>query len=449
MKKRLFLIIAIVLSLSIASCKTNETNNVISRNESSNPPSESSIDSNLSDIETSVSQNPENPEIPETSNPSAPPEIPKEDTVINFLACPDNIIHPSVYKDAIDRAAAQNGTSSNYSDLHNAVYDFAPIYEYIAEDVKNAHIAYLNQETLLGGTSGGISGYPCFNTPTALIETISALEFDVVNVAHNHMLDSGDTDYLENCNKLLEEKDIKVIGYYPNKESLNNIRVIEREGIKVAFLSYTYGTNGQRLPKGSSFVIPLFSEELLTNQVTLAKSLADIVVVSCHWGDENTFIPNKMQKKYASLMCELEVDVVLGMHPHVIQPMEWMTSSNGSKTLVIYSLGNLVSGMARGKNMLGGLFYMDIRKDAETGEVTIESPMFLPIVCHYNKSQRNYKIYYLSDYTEDLALSHGVHKYEGSKGTLEGGIFNLENLYKTLNKYISNEFLPEEYHHFK
>ncbi len=374
------------------------------------------------------------------------PNVPAEDTVISFLACPDNIIHPTVYKDAIDRASATSGTDPDYSNLHNAQYDFAPIYKYIADDVKNADITYLNQETLLGGTSGKISGYPCFNTPVALLDTILDLDFDVVNVAHNHMLDSGDTRYLENCSNLLEENGVKVIGYYPNKESLNNIRIIEEQGIKVAFLAYTYGTNGMRLPASSEFVIPLFSEELLTTQVQLAKSLADVVIVSCHWGDENTFNPNNNQKKYAKLMCDLGVDVVLGMHPHVIQPIEWMTSETGNKTLVIYSLGNLISGMAKGKNMLGGLFTMDIRKNAETGEVTIESPLFIPIVSHYNKSHRDYTVYYLSDYTDELALSHGVYRYEGSgNGSLVGGKFTLENLYKTLNKYISIEFLPEEY----
>ncbi len=446
MKKYLFILLSMIVAVSLIACNSasNDISSVSSVGSESSSQNTSAPNDDISDI----SSDDVSDEVSDDTSASVDvPNAPLEDTVISFLACPDNIIHPTVYKDAIDRAAAKNGTEPNYSDLHNAEYDFAPIYKYIADDVKNADITYLNQETLLGGTSGSVSGYPCFNTPVALIDNIAELDFDVVNVAHNHMLDSGDTRYLENCNSLLEEKGIEVIGYYPDKDSLNNIRVIEEQGIKVAFLAYTYGTNGQRLPANSSFVIPLFSEELVTSQVNLAKSLADIVIVSCHWGDENTFEPNRDQKKYASLMCELGVDVVLGMHPHVIQPVEWMTSENGNKTLVIYSLGNLISGMARGKNMLGGLFSIDIRKDAETGEVTIESPLFIPIVSHYNRSHRDYTVYYLSDYTDELALDHGVYRYEGSgRGSLVGGSFNIENLYKTLNTYISNEFLPEEYH---
>ncbi len=439
MKKHFALITALLMIISLFACNApvnSNTQSLVTSSQTSETSITDSTSSNTSEIESSQ-------DISDIS--SEVPVEPAEDTVISFLACPDNIIHPTVYKDAIDRAAAANGVSPDYSDLHNAEYDFSPIYEYIAEDVKKADVSYLNQETLLGGTCKSIAGYPNFNTPTALIDTIVDLDFDVVNVAHNHMLDSGDTRYLENCNSLLESNNIEVIGYYPDKDSLNNIRIIEEQGIKLAFLAYTYGTNGHKLPSNSSFVIPFFSEELVTSQVTLAKTMADIVIVSCHWGYENTFSPNKMQKQYAKLMCDLEVDVVLGMHPHVIQPVEWMTSESGHKTLVIYSLGNLISSMSKGMNMLGGLFRMDIRKDAETGIVTIESPLFIPIVTHYNKSHRDYKVYYLSDYTAELALSHGVTRYDGSGGTLEGGKFTLDNLYKTVNKYISNEFLPEEY----
>lgn len=377
------------------------------------------------------------------------------DTVVSFLACPDNIIHPSVFYDAIERNSRQNNVEPTFNDLHNADYEFSSIYEFVADDIMNADISYINQETLIGGTSGKIIGYPCFNSPTAVADTVIDLGFDVVNVAHNHMLDSGNTKYLENCNSIFENAGLEVIGYYPDSESTSNITVIESKGIKVAFLAYTYGTNGIRLPSNSEFVIPYLNKELVTKQVELAKQVSDIVIASCHWGYEDTFNPNNEQKEYADLMCNLGVDVVLGMHPHVIQPMEWKTSESGHKTLVVYSLGNFVSGMVAGKNMLAGMLSLDIIRDAETNEVYIDTPLFVPTVTHYTKKTRvasndtgyrDFKIYPLIDYTEELAQEHGVKRYEKSHSTtLVGGGFSIENLNATLNKYIPDEFLPIEF----
>lgn len=416
----------------------------------------STIDSENSAVSGSTNDNPNNESsvITDENVSSEVSEVP-QDTVVSFLACPDNIIHPSVFYDALERAARNDGVKADFSDLHNAKYDFPYIYEHVAEAVKNADISYINQETLIGGTSGRIIGYPCFNSPKPVADTVIDLGFDVVNVAHNHMLDSGDTRYLENCNKVFEEKGVEVIGYYPDEASTENITVIEREGIKVAFLSYTYGTNGIPLPKNSKFVIPYFSEALVKKQVSFAKQVADVIIVSCHWGYEDTFGVNGEQKKYAKLMCDLGVDVVLGMHPHVIQPMEWMTSESGHKSLVVYSLGNFVSGMVGGMNMLAGMLSLDIVKDVETGEISIENPLFIPTVTHYEKKgsvasndtgYRNFKICYLSDYTEEQASAHGVCIYELGHGTtLVNGKFSKKTLVDTLVKYIPQEFLPEEF----
>lgn len=411
----------------------------------------------ISDISVALNESQETSPEPaevsvETSKEPEPDPIP-QDTVVSFLACPDNIIHPSVFYDAIDRAAAAKGVKPSYNNLHDADYDFEPIYEFVAEMIESADIAYINQETLVGGRSGKIIGYPCFNSPQAIADTVVGLGFDVVNVAHNHMLDSGNTKYLENCNSVFKSLGVEVIGYYPDKESLNDITVIERNGIKVAFLSYTYGTNGIKLPASSKAVIPYFNKELIKTQVELAKSLADVTVVSCHWGVENTYNPNSMQKEYARYMCELGVDVVLGMHPHVIQPMEWMTSESGSKTLVVYSLGNFVSGMKAANNTLAGMLSLNFVKDGNTGVVTVGAPLFIPTVTHYidtpgkmsnDTGFRDFKIYLLEDYSEALAAKHGVCTYEKShKSTLVGGKFSKQNLLKTIYKYIPEEFLPQ------
>lgn len=448
MLKRKLISIALILLLTVSlivSCGENDISGVDS----------SLLQNELSSVSvediTSDSYNESSVDDSSITEVSEEPQ----DTVVSFLACPDNIIHPSVFYDAIERAATNSNTKPDYSDLHNAVYDFMPIYKNVATVIKNADISYINQETLIGGTSGKIIGYPCFNSPEAVADTVVDLGFDVVNVAHNHMLDSGDTRYLENCNNVFEKDGVEVIGYYPNEESTKNITVLESKGIKIAFLAYTYGTNGINLPSNSDFVIPYLNENLVKTQVNYAKNVADVIIVSCHWGYEDTFNINEQQKQYAKLMCELGVDVVLGMHPHVIQPMEWMTSENGNETLVVYSLGNFVSGMVAGKNMLAGMLSFDIRKNVVNGEISIENPLFIPTVTHYTKGTavasndtgyRNFEICYLSDYTEEKATEHGVCVYERSHNTtLIGGGYSKENLIATLNKYIHDEFLPVEF----
>lgn len=442
------LLLIVFVSTALASCE------LLFPNESSSDSSIVSEDisattESSNDISESTSQGDISAENSESS------EVP-QDTVITFLACPDNIIHPSVFYNAIEVAARNDGTAPVYTDLHNQKYDFAPVYKNVASAIKEADIAYINQETLVGGTRRPVHGYPCFNSPQAIADTVIDLGFDVVNVAHNHMLDSYDTSFLENCNNVFENKGVDVIGYYPDRASTENITVIERNGIKIAFLAYTYSTNGIDLPSNSSVVIPYFDKTLVQNQVAAAKQVADVIIASCHWGYEDTFGVNSEQKEYAELMTELGVDVVLGMHPHVIQPMEWKTSTTGKKTLVVYSLGNFLSGMVAGKNMLAGMLSLDIVKDAETGEISIESPLFIPTVTHYTKGTkvasndtgyRDFEICYLTDYTAEKALTHGVVAYEKSHGaTLVGGGYSKDTLLQTLYKYIPEEFLPEEYH---
>lgn len=379
-----------------------------------------------------------------------------KDAVVRFLACPDNIIHPSVYYDAIKTAAEKKGVIPQFAPLGTAEYDFTPIYQNVKDDIAAADVAYINVETLIGGNKNGINGYPNFNTPEANGHTLLDLGFDVFNLAHNHMLDSYNDKFLINCNEFFEKKGGTTIGFYKDTNDTNNIKVVESNGIKIAFLAYTYSTNGIVLPASSKIYIPYFSEELIKKQVAAAKKVSDIIIVSAHWGDEDNYTPNSYQRKYAQLFADLDVDVVIGMHPHVIQPMKWVDKASGEKMLLTYSLGNFVSGMYNAFNMLGGTLGFDIVKDGKTGIVSVEKVVIKPIVTHYTKPKstglpldtgyRNFVIHYLEDYTAEMAANHHMNIYElNRRSTLEGGKFSIENLVKTVKKYIPEEFLPEYY----
>ncbi len=348
------------------------------------------------------------------------PDMP-EDVRLSFVAAGDNVIHPGIYMEAAERAA---GSAS--------AYDFKPMYKEIAERIASADIAFINQETLMAGEDFGYSGYPLFNSPQELGLDLETLGFDIVNIANNHMLDKHE-DGLASTIQFWKNRNVTMIGGYENEEDYNSVRILEREGVKIALLSYTYGTNSLTLPASSPMVIPYLNDEDIIRQTARAREEADLVFVSVHWGEENLFATVSEQEHYAQLMADCGVDVIIGHHPHVIQKIEWLEREDGSRTLCIYSLGNLLSMMAKGYNMLGGLMTFDIVR--ENGKIFIENPVFLPTVFHYNQRFRETCVYYLEDYTDELASKHGVQRY--------GNTLSITELENYLTQYIDAEFLPD------
>ena len=411
-----------------------------------------------SDGETSTqapSAEPDDSQGEDNSKPDNNNKYEGADNVISFVACPDNIIHPSVYYHALQTAAANAGKEPDYSNLQTADYDFAHIYENISAIVKNADISYINVETLIGGNENPISGYPMFNSPEKAGETLIDLGFDVYNLAHNHMLDSGNDKYLKNCDNFFTQRGGTTIGYYENKADTENIVIYEEQGVKIAFLAYTYATNGISLGASASTYIPYINSDLMKKQMKLAKEKADLVFVSMHWGDEDNFYPNSAQRSAAQLLADEGADVIIGMHPHVIQESKWVTRPDGSRCFLTYSLGNLLSGMYGGKNALGSILSLDIV--CKNGEKPyVDNVQITPTVCHYVKKYsvnpkmdtgfRDFKIYLLEDYTAELAAAHGVHQNKGKISGFDNeldGNFSLPTLYGKVKRLIPAEFLPE------
>ncbi|MBQ3004009.1 MAG: CapA family protein, partial [Clostridia bacterium] len=179
-----------------------------------------------------------------------------EDTVISFLACGDNLIHPSVYFNAMRNYAEANGITCDYNATEESGYDFLPTYEYVADRMKNADICYINQETLSGGPGTEINGYPKFNTPSAMGRDLAALGVDIVNMAHNHMLDAGNDSLLKYSDEYFKSLGMTPLGYYKDEADTDNIVIYEEQGVKIALLTYTYSTNG--IPCYSETYIPYF-----------------------------------------------------------------------------------------------------------------------------------------------------------------------------------------------
>lgn len=356
------------------------------------------------------------------------PDINKESetTKVSFIGVGDNLIHEMIYVQA-DKAAGKEG---------DGIYDFSPMYANVKKDITSADLAYIDQESIIGGEGLGISGYPTFNSPDQVARDVASAGFDLVNTANNHCLDMYQAGIDHSHTIWGEQTGIITAGTYISKDDRSTIRTIERNGITFSFLAYTYGTNGIEAPHDYS--VAYFDEEQIKTDVAEAKKKSDVVIVSAHWGDENISEPNDFEKKYAQLFADLGVDVVVGEHPHVIQPVEWVKGENGNQTLVIYSLGNFLSGMLDVNNVLSGMIRFDFVKQEKTGEIKIENVKWEPLITHYSgdandilNSRKDFAVYKLSDYTGELAAKHGLNGVDGQT-------VNIQDLYARTKRIIKD-----------
>jgi poly-gamma-glutamate synthesis protein (capsule biosynthesis protein) len=309
-------------------------------------------------------------------------------------------------------------------------YDFSAVFAPLKEQIREADLALVNQEVILGGAALGISGYPAFNGPFELGDALADTGFDVVLHATNHVLDKGKNG-LVNCLAFWREAhpEIAVLGIHDSEAGQEEIYVYEQEGIRIAILNYTYGTNGIPLPGDMPFGVDLLERDRIVSDLKRAGELADFVVVCPHWGTEYVLEATKEQKELAALFAVNGADLVLGTHPHVIEPVVWMgedgcsmdtkdTPMTEGRTLVYYSLGNFVnwtSGTGAGvaNRMVGGMAQVVIGLDEE-GEAVIKSYDTVPLVCHVEKGFGGVTVYPLGDYTEELAARNEIAKQDDS-----------------------------------
>jgi poly-gamma-glutamate synthesis protein (capsule biosynthesis protein) len=322
----------------------------------------------------------------------------KKPVSITILGAGDDLIHSTLYNRAKKLAGGKG-------------YNFDPMYERVAGRIQSADIAVVNQESILASKVAPISGYPLFNSPTEVGDELVHLGFDVINQANNHVLDMGEKG-IKAALDYWDTQPVTAIGVYRNDADLQNIRIVEAKGIKTAHIGITEMTNGLYLPKGSKDRIVYASDtELIKSLIQKAKRMADVVVISVHWGNEDTYTLSDKQKKLAQEMVDWGADIIFGNHPHVVQQLTLLTrASDGAKCPVIFALGNFISGQLYGRNMVSGFLTVTMTKNFQTGKTTYSGMKFEPIVTHYGAGFANLSIYPLSEYSESLASKHGVRK---------------------------------------
>lgn len=351
----------------------------------------------------------------------------EEDVKVSFMGIGDNLIHMPITVEA-DAAA---GTMNDHK------YDYKGMFANIKKDIADADLAFINQETILGGYKLGLSGYPQFNSPSDIAYNLKDLGFDIVNTATNHSLDRYQDGINNSSAVWAKQKGVITAGTYTSQKDRDTIRTIKRKGLTFSFLAYTYGTNG--IPAPNSYSVAYFNEAKIRKDVAKARKLSDVIIVSAHWGDENTQTPSAFEKKYAKLFADLGVDIVVGTHPHVIQPVEYVTGEKGNKMPVVYSLGNSLSGMLAVDNVLSGMIKFDFVKSGKTGKISVKNLKWQPLVTHYSgdafnigNTRKNFGVYKLQDYTNELAAQHGLNGYQGQSVTVRDLYERTETIVKKI-----------------
>ena len=358
-----------------------------------------------------------------TPSPTPTPEpTPRPADTVRFVAAGDNLIHGSIFLQAARRST--DGT-----------YDFDYAYENTENYFDDFDVKFINQETLVNDAYPP-SHYPQFSTPLELGEKVIDMGFNVIGTSNNHSYDKG-TAGIRSSLDFWNSKDVVNVGFYTGDDNAD-IKYLTVNNIKIAFLAYTYETNGLSIYDDTCpYIIHCDEFDIIQRQVDIAKANSDIVVVSCHWGYEDTNNLNDYQRTVAEKLNIMGVDVIIGTHPHVVQTVEWHTNDvNDNKTLICYSLGNFISGQSKANNMIGGLFQFNIVKTYDldgNSVITVENPYFVPTITHYDAGYANIRNYLLKDYTPEMAAAHGVKAYDSR--------FSYDYVENVVTSVIPEEFL--------
>lgn len=299
----------------------------------------------------------------------------KQSNKLSMITAGDALIHSSVYQDAY---------------ISGDSYDFTKMLPSIKNLVSGYDLKYYNQETIIGGKNLGVSTYPCFNSPDEIADAMLDAGFNIVSLANNHTLDRGERAILYSTEQYWPTKEVMVAGSYNSFDNRNKIQVREMNGIKYTLLSYTTSTNGIPVPSGKDYLVNRYDPEQVKRDIEAVRPYTDVIMVAMHWGEEYTATPVNSQKQIAQYLSDLGVNVIIGTHPHVIEPIEFI-----GDTLVIYSLGNFISAQIGIDRLVGAMVSYDIIKN-DDNSIKIENVKAHLIYTYYN----NFRNYYVYPFTE-------------------------------------------------
>ena len=330
------------------------------------------------------------------------------DTTFTLTAIGDVMCHNTQYMDAYD---SDTGT-----------YDFSYVFDNISSYTKTADICIGNLETSFAGEDRGYSNYPTFNSPDSLADSLKSIGVDVLSTAGNHALDMGFSG-LSRTIDVLDKADISHLGTYKTQEDQDKVLIKYVKGVKIAFIDYTYGTNGISVPSDKKFCINLIDKDLIKKHIETAKNQnVDMIVACMHWGTEYKTSANDEQKELADFLFQNGVNVIIGNHPHVIQPMEkrTVTLEDGSTRdgFVVYALGNFICDQNAVNTRDSIILNLKITKHTD-GSITIDNYDYVPIYMYKDTSVSKHKM-------KILDINKTIYNYENNlDDSITEKIYNL------------------------
>ena len=351
-------------------------------------------------------------------------EVPKEN--IPNVEVQDDEKSPKVYEVKMIMV----GDALIHDRLYNTVrnedgsYDFKPTIQYIKPIITKYDLKYYNQETILGGAELGYSSYPQFNSPNEVGDAFLDAGFNLVSLATNHTMDKGERGVLNSVNYWKSKKNVVYSGQWSSWDERNEVHVYDINGISYAFFSYTTWTNGLETPNGKEYLNNVYSDEKAANDISKIRDLVDVVIVAMHWGTEYSLDVSSSQQYIANYLAGLGVDLIIGSHPHVVEPVEYI---NNGKTFVIYSLGNFLSAQYGIDRLTGLMVEVTIKKVVDvdgTITVSIESPK-AELTYTQTNDYTKYRVYPYSKLNSTI-LPDYMNYYEYYKGIVSSKYQKLE-----------------------
>lgn len=345
-------------------------------------------------------------------------------TTFNLVAIGDVMCHNTQYFDAYNSSTGE--------------YDFSYVFNDISYYTKVADFSIGSLETSFAGSDRGYSNYPRFNSPDNLAYSLKDIGIDLLSTAGNHCLDMGFSG-LSRTIDVLDNADIAHTGTYKTQEDQNEVLIKYIKDVKVAFINYTYGTNGIPIPKDKDFCVNLIDENLIKKHIDYAKSQeVDMIIACMHWGTEYQTKQNSEQEKLSDFLFQNGVDIILGNHPHVLQPMEkkTITLSDGTTKdcFVIYALGNFICDQNAENTRNSIILNLNITKNAD-GKISINHATYTPIYMYKDPNLKTKRM-------KLIDIKKAIENYENGTDTSIGS--KTYNYLKTqLNKITSivgNEF---------
>lgn len=313
----------------------------------------------------------------EDSSPSEPDgEAVEEDKRVTLVAVGDVMMHIGQVWAGYDEK--------------EKTFDYSGFFAKVRDIITEADIALANLETTLAGPEETFTGYPRFNSPDEIADALKYAGFDIIFTSNNHSMDRGEKGVLRTL-RVLRDKGLVPVGTNESEEDRQKLLVSEVNGVNLAFLAYTYGTNGIPLPKDKPFLVNLIDEKVILEDIKAARKSADAVIVYLHFGQEYSRKPSKEQRNLAQKLILAGADLIIGSHPHVLQPGEWLEvetpSGRLNKKYIAYSLGNFISAQTRPHTDEGVILRVTLGMSAEDGSIYVIDVEEIPTWVHKYKER--------------------------------------------------------------